>query len=159
MGCRVFDVLSGAGYRCVLQDKDFGHKNFLSAMDRGLISAKRIIALFSPDYFRSKTASARPTPRSRATYSTSASALSHYASPSAIRKRSFSAIAYLDLVPLREADDETLKTAILAAVKPGAVQQQAIVGPLTHLWRAPRGLLHEFIGPQPDFTGREKELG
>ena len=158
MGRRVHQVLTTAGYSCVLQDKDFGYKNFLGAMDRGLISAHRIIALFSPDYFLSRTCLAEAYAALKGDVLNERERLIPLRIVECDAAGLFSAIAYLDLVPLREADDETLAAVLLASVKPGAVQSQAVVGPLTHLWRAPRGLLHKDIGPQPDFTGRETEL-
>ena len=158
MGRRVHQVLTTAGCSCVLQDKDFGYKNFLGAMDRGLISAHRIIALFSPDYFLSRNCLAEAYAAIKGDVLNERERLIPLRIVECDPAGLFSAIAYLDLVPLREADDETLAAVLLASVKPGAVQSQAVVGPLTHLWRAPRGLLHKDIGPQPDFTGRETEL-
>ena len=52
-GRRVRDVLPAAGYDCVLQDTDFGHTNFMAAMDAALRSDARVIALLSADYFLS----------------------------------------------------------------------------------------------------------
>lgn len=43
-------VLEQAGYRVVIQDRDFANTNFLDQMDAALGSGARVIALLTPDY-------------------------------------------------------------------------------------------------------------
>ena len=46
-------ILEGAGYRVVLQQWDFANRNFMECMHAALDSGARVIALISPGYFKS----------------------------------------------------------------------------------------------------------
>lgn len=51
---RVAEALRQAGAETILQDEDFGHQNFMDAMDAGLRDANaRVLALVSPEYLAS----------------------------------------------------------------------------------------------------------
>jgi TIR domain len=51
--------LQQANYTCVIQDRDFRPgQNFMEMMRRGLASSRHVIAVLSPDYFKSQYANA-----------------------------------------------------------------------------------------------------
>ncbi|MEM7621557.1 MAG: toll/interleukin-1 receptor domain-containing protein [Pseudomonadota bacterium] len=51
----VDQILTEAGYKTTRQEKDFGHKNFIAAIDDALAAetGARVISLYSEDYFLS----------------------------------------------------------------------------------------------------------
>ena len=51
------DALTGAGYRVLIQDKDFANRNFMDMMDLGLASGAWVIAILSVSAPRTPVAS------------------------------------------------------------------------------------------------------
>ena len=95
-------ILEDAGYRVILQQWDFGNSNFMERMHAALESGARVIALLSPAYFKSDHCMAE-----------ALNAIGHdplnkngrlivmriaECAPSGL----FTALAYWDLVPLRD---------------------------------------------------------
>jgi hypothetical protein len=50
IGVSICELLEDSGYRCLIQDRDFGSQNFMSVVNRALRSKARIIALLSDQY-------------------------------------------------------------------------------------------------------------
>jgi TIR domain-containing protein len=53
IGLEICSALEDSGYRCLIQDRDFGSQNFMSAMNGALKSRARVVALLSDAYQQS----------------------------------------------------------------------------------------------------------
>ncbi len=113
----VANALIDAGYRVLIQDKDFANKNFMDMMDLGLASDARVIAIMSEDYFRSDHC------RAEWEHPLADDPLNSKARLIVLRAREcmprglLKAIAYWDLVKVRSTP-ALLKAMVLAAVDP-----------------------------------------
>ncbi|ADP72354.1 hypothetical protein Rvan_3155 [Rhodomicrobium vannielii ATCC 17100] len=114
---RIAHILEDAGYQVILQQWDFGNRNFMQAMHEALASDARVIALLSRDYLESdhclgealnKIAHDPLNKKSRLIVMRVANC-----TPTGL----FAALAYWDLVKLT--DPALLRDVVLAAVKPG----------------------------------------
>jgi len=147
-------ILEDAGYRVLLQQWDFGNKNFMGEMHDALASGARVIALMSPPFLKSDHCLAE-----------ALNTVAH--DPLNKRERLIvmrvaecapagllAAIPYLDLLPLRGGDPGVLRDVVLAAVAPGRAKTAADVA--QPYLRAPGTVLHDRIKAVPNFTGRVK---
>ena len=149
----VADALKGAGYRVLVQDKDFANRNFMERMDAGLASGARVIAIISEDYFKSDHCTAEWQ------HPLADDPLNKQARLIVLRAREcvprglLKAIAHWDLVKVRGAP-ELLNATVLAAVDPA----HRTAPLLAEHWRRPGVIRHAKIRETPGFTGRGDEL-
>jgi tetratricopeptide (TPR) repeat protein len=148
-------ILEDAGHRVILQQWDFANRNFMEAMQAALESGARVIALLSPEYFKSEHCMAE-----------ALNAIGH----DPLNKRGrlivmraaectpgglFTALAYWDLLPLR-GNAALLRETVLAAVDER--RRKTAADAAAAYWRAPRTVLHDRIRAVPNFTGRREDL-
>jgi tetratricopeptide (TPR) repeat protein len=154
---KLSDILTAAGYRTLIQNEHFGHRDFMDAMHEGLASGARVIACYSPNYFASDYSRAEAQGALTKDIFNRRQRLIPLRIAEVAPPGLFANIAYLDLVPVRARADETLlRDVLLAAVKPGARQQS--FGPAAPLWIAPSVVVHRDIQPLANFTGRIEDL-
>jgi hypothetical protein len=148
-------VLESAGHRVVLQQWDFANRNFMEQMHQALSSGARVIALLSNDYLASKHCEAEWLNAIAHDPLNTNGRLILLRVGECTPKGLLTALAYWDLVPVREQDD-LLADIVRAAIMPDAARR--LIGPTGEYWRSPRTVLHPEIKPTPGFTGRDREL-
>ncbi len=150
-------VLEQAGYRVVIQDRDFANKNFLDQMDAALGSGARVIALLTPDYLASDYCTAE---WMHPLYGDPLNRLGRLivlrvaeCKPKGLLR----GIASWNLYKLRnepQAFDEMVRIAVLP-------DKDRHLAPAWNddYFSAPRAVIHPIdIRPTPSFTGRTEEL-
>ena len=148
----VGEILEKAGYRVELQQWDFVNHNFMERMQAGLESGARLIALLSPAYFESEHCMAE------ALNAIGHDPLNKKARLIAMRVAEcapsglFTALAYWDLVPVRD-NARRLREIVLQAVDRNTPR----IAPST-FFITPRTVLHDRIREVPNFTGRGVDL-
>lgn len=136
-------ILEEAGYRVVLQQRDFANHNFMERMHRALESGARVLALLSDDYLASDHCSAEwlnaiaqdPLNRNGRLIVLRVAECT----PTGL----LTTIAYWDLNAVR-GDQNLFHNLVLAAVKPGCHKGDDA---LASYWRPPRPVLHPSIRP------------
>jgi len=150
-------VLEQAGYRVVIQDRDFANKNFLDQMEAALASGARVIALLTPDYLATDYCTAEWMHPLYSDPLNRKSRLIVLRCTECEPKGLLRGIAYWDLVKLRAnpaAFDEIVRIAVLPN------QERLLKGASgSDYWTAPRAVIHPTeIRATPSFTGRADEL-
>ena len=154
---KINEILQAAGYKTILQDDDFGYRDFMDAMHEALSSDARVIALYSPDYFASQHCRAEAQGALTGDIFNAKQRLIPLRIAECDAPGIFANIAYADLLPVRaQGNDELLRDIVLALIKPGA--RQIKTGPTAPLWMEPKTVLHKLIGPLNNFTGRERDM-
>ncbi len=152
----VNETLKNKGYQTKIQYEDFGKKDFVNEIHEALSSQARVIALYSQNYFASE-------------YCLKEALTALTGDPfnknerliplkiSECRPLGYLAnVAYLDLIPLRALDNQSIiEDALLHTVKPGAGQY---IHNGQTLWQTPKTILHPEISPVRNFTAREDDL-
>jgi hypothetical protein len=146
-------ILENAGHKVVLQQWDFANRNFMERMHAALLSGARVISLLSNEYLASKHCEAEWLNAIAADPLNTNARLIVLRVNECTPRGLLTALAYWDLVPIREQPD-LVRDIVLTAVKPGRQNEQA----LSQYWRAARTVLHREIKPTPGFTGRAREL-
>jgi tetratricopeptide (TPR) repeat protein len=147
IAARVVDALEAAGYRTILQQRNFRHANFIKKMHDALQSGARVVALLSPEYLRSEYCQAEwmnaiagdPLNERRRLI---VLRVAECEAPGLL-----AGIDHTDLTTVLD-DPRRLAQAVVDAVRTGE-EPRAV--------RAP-GIESGSIGPVPSFTGREREL-
>ena len=144
-------IISEAGFTTWLQDKDFGHANFMARMAQGFSSGARMIALLSKAYQQSEYCKKEyenvlvDDPRN----------LNEHLIVLRVEDiapiEHLKDLAYTDLVPVLN-DASELARAVRVAI---GVEAQPTDYPY---FVPPRTILHPSIQAVPGFTGREDEL-
>jgi len=148
----VGSILETAGYRVYLQQWDFANRNFMECMQTALDSGARVIALLSPAYFKSDhcMAEALNTIGHDPLNKNGRLIVMRIAecAPSGL----FTALAYWDLVPLRD-NASRLREVVLQAVDRNTPR----IAP-SSFFITPKTVLHDRIREVPNFTGRRADL-
>lgn len=147
-------ILKDAGYNIILQQWDFANRSFMDCMHSALAEGSRIVALLSPEYLSSDHCRAewQNAIASDPLNTKSRLILLRVAECEPIGL--LSALAYWDLVPVRD-NRALLRDILLDAVR----EQHTPTLPAGPYWRAPRSILDaETIRPVPNFSGRDMEL-
>jgi hypothetical protein len=154
---RIGRILEDAGYQVVLQQWDFANRNFMERMHAALSSGARVIALLSNEYLASEHCEAEWANAIAADPLNNKARLIVLRVAECTPRGLLTALAYWDLVPIRDQPD-LLRDIVLAAVAPGRRKGEG-PGPGQY-WRAARTVLgpREEIRPTPGFTGRADEL-
>jgi TIR domain len=148
-------ILETAGHRVVLQQWDFANRNFMERMHAALSSGARVIALLSNEYLSSQHCEAE-WQNAIATDPLNTSAQLIVLRVNECTPRGLlTALAYWDLVPIRDRSD-LVRDVVLTAIKPGRHKPDGLAS--AQYWRAARTLLHPEIRHTPSFTGRAGEL-
>ncbi len=154
---KINEILQQAGYTTILQDDDFGYRDFIDAMHEALVSDARVIALYSPDYFNSDYCRAEANGALKGDPLNKQQRLIPLRIAQVDPPGTFANIAYADLIAARTShDEELLRDIVLALVQPGARQINS--GPAAPLWIEPKTILHSQIAPLQNFTGRDEDL-
>ncbi len=148
----VAEALRKAGVETVLQDDDFGHQNFVAAMDEALREpATRVLALISPEYVASDACRAEGLAAlGNDTLNRKERLIPVLVAPTA-PDGLFTAIAYTSVVRERQLGE----TAAAVRKTLGACGFGEKPAPEP---RERTQILHYQIKKQPGFTGREGEL-
>jgi tetratricopeptide (TPR) repeat protein len=145
-------ILEKAGHRVHLQQWDFTNRNFMERMHSALDSGARVIALLSPTYFKSDHCMAE------ALNTIGHDPLNKEARLIVMRIAEyapgglFTALAYWDLVPLRD-NAIRLREIVLQAVDRNTPR----IAP-SSFFITPKIVLHDRIRAAPNFTGRRVDL-
>jgi hypothetical protein len=148
-------ILTEAGYRVILQDWDFGHKDFVSMMDAALQQSHRVITLLSHAYLRSEFCGAEW----RAIFAEDpknwGQRLLLFRVDKCQPQGLLSLLAYTDLVPVLESES-SLREVVLAGVSTRRnPEARQLISSLT---RAAGTITYPEIRPVQNFTGRVAEL-
>jgi TIR domain-containing protein len=148
-------IIENAGHRVVLQQWDFANRNFMEQMHAALSSGARVIALLSNEYLASKHCEAE-WQNAIATDPLNTNARLIVLRVNECTPRGLlTALAYWDLVPIRDRSD-LVRDVVLTAIKPGPHKGDGLA--CEQYWRAARTVLHPEIKPTASFTGRAQEL-
>ncbi len=147
VAAEVADIVEAAGYRAILQQRNFRHANFIKQMHDAIKSGARVVALLSPDYLLSKYCEAEwmnaiaedPLNEQRRLIVLRIADCK----PTGL----LAGIDYVDAIEMLS-DRPRFAKAVLDALRVGRSSQQA------------KSATVEFatIQPVPSFTGREREL-
>lgn len=148
-------ILTDAGFRTIMQDKDFGHRNFLAAMDEVLQSEARVIALLSNDYLLGDYTMAEAYAALAGDILNKKQRLIPIRIDNCRPAGLLANIAYLDLTPILEGNTRLLNKIVLTSIKQGAWQHSTAI--TSHIKRT-RKLLHPEIRPVHRFAGRDHDL-
>jgi TIR domain len=127
----------------------------MERMHAALSSGARVIALLSNEYLASKHCEAE-WQNAIATDPLNANARLIVLRVNECTPRGLlTALAYWDLVPIRDQPD-LVRDVVLSAIKPGRHKGEGTAS--AQYWRAARTVLHQQIRPTPSFTGHAREL-
>ena len=145
-------ILEGAGNRVTLQDWDFANRNFMERMQAALDSGARVIALLSPAYFKSDHCMAEAFSTIGHDPLNKSGRLIVMRIAECVPSGLFTALAYWDLVPLRD-HASRLREIVLQAVDRNTPR----IAP-SSFFITPKTVLHDRIREVPNFTGRREDL-
>ena len=147
-------ILESAGHTVVLQQWDFANRSFMERRHAALADGARVVALLSPDYLRSDHCQAEWQNAIAGDPLNTKSRLILLRVVECEPPGLLSALAYWDLVPVR--DNRPLLEEIVRDAVRQERREKALDGAY---WRAPRSILDaEAIRPVPGFSGCETEL-
>jgi tetratricopeptide (TPR) repeat protein len=147
-------ILQDAGYSVILQQWDFGNRNFIERVHAALAEGARVVALLSPEYLRSDQCQAEWQNAIADDPLNTRSRLILLRVVECEPVGLLSGLAYWDLVPIRD-NRPLLREIVREAVR----EDRRDVVPSGPYWRAPRSIVDaEAIRPVPSFSGREPEL-
>jgi tetratricopeptide (TPR) repeat protein len=150
----VGDILKTAGYRVILQQWDFANRNFMQQMHKALTDGARVVALLSPEYLRSDQCQAEWQNAIAGDPLNTKSRLIVLRVAECKPVGLLSALAYWDLVPLRD-NRALMHDIVLDAVR----KQRRREIPSGPYWRAPQSIIEtEMVRPVAGFSGRDAEL-
>jgi tetratricopeptide (TPR) repeat protein len=148
-------ILEDAGYSVILQQWDFGSKNFINEMHEALASGARVLALLSPDYLKSDHCQAEWTAAIHGDPLNRRERLVVIRVADCMPDGLLAPIPYFDLLPVLD-HRPTLCDVVLDALHIGRRKGYGAADPY---WRAPRTIFDaDAIRPTPSFTGRADEL-
>jgi tetratricopeptide (TPR) repeat protein len=148
-------ILEDAGYSVILQQCDFGSKNFMNEMHEALVSGARVVALLSPDYLKSDHCQAEWTAAIHGDPLNRRERLVVLRVADCMPDGLLAPIPYFDLLPVLD-HRPTLCDVVLDALHIGRRKGHGAAAPY---WRAPRTIFDaDAIRPTPSFTGRADEL-
>ncbi|MGH6816221.1 MAG: TIR domain-containing protein [Hyphomicrobiaceae bacterium] len=144
-------ILEAAGYRVLVQEKDFANRSLLDLMNAGLVNGARVIALLSADYLVRDYCTAEwlgaldgdPLNKRRRLIVMRAAPCE----PTGL----LTLFGYYDLIPIA-GNFGLLRDTVLAAVRDETIPAARAY------WHAPAAIVHEEIRPLSAFTGRTAEL-
>jgi tetratricopeptide (TPR) repeat protein len=148
-------IIENAGCRVVLEQWDFTNHSFMERMHAALSSGARVIALLSNEYLASKHCEAEWLNAIATDPLNSSARLIVLRVNECTPRGLLTALAYWDLVPIRDKPD-LLREVVLTAIKPGRHKGEGTVA--AQYWRTARTVLHPQIKPASSFTGRANEL-
>jgi hypothetical protein len=148
-------IIENDGHRVVLQQWDFANRNFMERMHAALSSGARVIALLSNEYLASKHCEAEWQNAIAADPLNTNARLIVLRVNECTPRGLLTALAYWDLVPIRDRSD-LVRDVVLTAIKPGRHKGDGLA--CEQYWRAARTVLHPEIKYTPSFTGRAEEL-
>jgi tetratricopeptide (TPR) repeat protein len=147
-------ILKDAGYSVILQQWDFANRNFMERMHAALAEGARVIALLSPEYLQSQHCQAEWQNAIAGDPLNTKSRLIVLRVAECEPVGLLSALAYWDLVPVR--DNRAMLNGIVLDAVSDHPREKVPSGP--H-WRAPRSINDaESIHPVAGFSGRDAEL-
>ncbi|MEO0817427.1 MAG: tetratricopeptide repeat protein [Pseudomonadota bacterium] len=145
--------LRSEGHETILQDDDFGHQDFMAAMDKALSGPARVVALYSPAYFASEFCKAEGRhPLGRDPSNALQKLVPLLIEPTHVGGV-FQNIAYSDLLPAREQGASVLRDTIWIALGLTPKDPAAAPAPLRKT-----GWVHREVYRDPNFVGREDLL-
>ena len=148
-------IIENTGHKVVLQQWDFANRNFMERMHAALSSGARVIALLSNEYLASKHCEAEWQNAIATDPLNTKARLIVLRVNECTPRGLLTALAYWDLVPIRDRSD-LVRDVVLTAIKPGRHKGDGLA--CGQYWRAAGTVLHPEIKPTPSFTGRTKEL-
>ena len=148
-------IVENAGHRVVLEQWDFANRNFMERMHAALSSGARVIALLSNEYLASKHCEAEWQNAIATDPLNTNERLIVLRVNECSPRGLLTALAYWDLVPIRDQPD-LVRDVVLTAIKPGRHKGDGTAS--AQYWRAARTVLHSEIKPTPSFTGPASEL-
>ncbi len=147
-------ILEDAGYDIILQQWDFGNRNFMERMHTALADGSRVVALLSPEYLCSDHCQAEWQNALAGDPLNKASRLVVLRVVECAPVGLLGGLAYWDLVPIRD-NPALVQEIVLDAVREER-RESAPAGPY---WRAPETIVDaEAIRPVPGFSGRTAKL-
>ncbi|MEL6567842.1 MAG: tetratricopeptide repeat protein, partial [Pseudomonadota bacterium] len=145
--------LRSEGHETILQDDDFGHQDFMAAMDRALSGPARVVALYSPAYFASEYCKSEGRhPLGRDPSNEQQKLVPLLIEPAHVGGV-FQNIAFTDLLNAREQGASVLRDAIWIALGLTPRDPAAAPAPLRKA-----GWVHREVYSDPRFKGREDLL-
>ena len=145
-------ILEDAGSRVILQQWDFANTNFMGRMQTALQSGARVIALVSPAYFKSDHCMAEALNTIGHDPLNKNGRLIVMRTAECAPSGLFTALAYWDLVPLRD-HASRLREIVLEAVDRATPRTAP-----SSFFITPKTVLHDRIREIPNFTGRRKDI-
>jgi len=158
IACAVDEILRGAGYVTWLQDKDFGHANFMDKMADGFAmvdGGAKLLALVSRHYFSSQYCMSEAHYPLTDDLNNNRERLIVFRVEECMMQGFLKGLRYVDLVPLLH-DHEQLRAAVLGAIDPARFPEEQKTARFH--WRSGRQILHPEIRAVAGFTGRGEEF-
>lgn len=155
LAAKIAGILEDAGDQVTLSQWDFTNRNFIERMHSTLSEAPRVIALLSPEYFKTDYCTSEWQGALAGDPLNSQARLVLMRIGECEPPGMLANMAYWDLVPIA-GNESLLKDAVLNAVRTDRRGDAPWSSPY---WRASRPLSDpEAIRPTPGFTGRDLEL-